>query len=184
MRDAVVGDPALVVHAAVDAPETRRDPHSTSASVAAARGKRIEHAHLDIRMRREGGEARVFRARVHIVDQQPHLHAAIGGLEQLLCEVHPREVGVPDVSLNIETARGEPCALRANDEGFRALDHESEGGFAGTTRLASGDVSIERRVLARRKGRLLRQRRKRRQLRACRERDQQEEGREAIAMMS
>ena len=88
----------------------------------------------------------VLGARVEIVHQQPHVHAAIGGLQHLLRQEQTRGVGVPDVGLHVEAARRELRAVRANDEGFRALDHQSKAGFAGMFRLGGGQRAVERRM--------------------------------------
>ena len=66
---------------------------------------------------------------------KPHLHAAIGGLQRLLRQVEAGCVGMPDVGLHVEAARGEPRALHAKHEGLRALDHEPKAGLAGMLRF-------------------------------------------------
>ena len=62
-------------------------PSPDQCAACPARGERIEHAHLDVRVRGQRREAGVLGARIHVVEQQAHPHAAIGGLEQLLREV-------------------------------------------------------------------------------------------------
>ena len=85
----------------------------------------------------------VLRARVEVVEQQPHPHAAVGGLEQLLREIDPGEVRVPDVGLDIEAPRRKSSALHAHDEGFRAFGDEAERGFAGMPRFRACDQFVQ-----------------------------------------
>ena len=64
-------------------------------------------------MRVERGEATVLAARVEIVDQQAHAHAAIGRLQGPRGQQPPGEVVVPEVGLHIEALRGLPGRMGA-----------------------------------------------------------------------
>ncbi len=173
-RDAVVGDPGLVVHAVVDAREADQ-ALAEQAQRALARSERIEHADGHFRMRRQCCKARVLRAGVHVVDQQPDLDAAICRYEQVMGEECPGLVRMPDVGLDVEASACEASTARADDECLRALTEEPEGGLARMPRFRPGDRLVELRSFAERDRVFGREVRARLKLRACGESDQRQQ---------
>ena len=116
-------------------------PSASSAKLTAPERdlERIEHPHLDVRVRVERREAVVLGACVHVVDQQAHLDAAVGGLEQLLGEETRRS----GRRARCRSAR-RGCArrargARADRECLGSLAHEPEPGCARDAGLGGRD---------------------------------------------
>ena len=90
----------------------------------------------------------VLCTRVHVIDEDPDLDAAIRGFEQLPRDENPREVGMPDVGLYIE---GAPCKTRALylcGEGLRTLLDQAKRGLTGMLRLGRRDDLVQLTLLA------------------------------------
>ncbi len=138
--DAAVGDPGLVVHAVVDA----EDPlhHLQQAPQALAVAERVVQAHFDARMGVERQQLRVHPLGVHVVQQQPHPHPALGRRVHVVHQQVADHVVVPHVVLQIEAAAGLAGDHRARGEGFQAVD---QVGRAALPRVR-GELCLERPV--------------------------------------
>ncbi len=117
-----------------------RAPLTRQSQPAAARGEGIEHAHFDVGVRGQSGEASVLGACIHVVHQQAHVHATIGGRQQALRQEQPGGVGVPDIGLHVETAFGQLRALRFAARKLPRL--QPPGGI----RIGPDDPSLARRT--------------------------------------
>ena len=117
-------------------------------------------------MRGQRRKVRVLRARIHVVDQQAHPHAAIRRLEQLVGEELAGEIGVPDVGLHVETALRHARALHAHDESLGAVDQQPECRLARMTGFRRLESAVERRGACGRRCKFHRQITTRLQLRA------------------
>ena len=73
-RHLVVSGKRLVVHAVIHTREISKKVGCASTAL----HQRVVEAHLDIRMRIEGGDRFVETGRIRIVQQDAHAHAAIG----------------------------------------------------------------------------------------------------------
>ena len=80
----------------------------------------IEEPHLDVGMGVERGQRRVDAAGAVVVQQQPHPHAALGGVAQGVEQQRARRILVPDVVLDVERAVGGPRQERPRGEGIAA----------------------------------------------------------------
>ena len=103
--DAAVGDPGLVVHAPVDAPEAQ-DHFEPAQQRAFAAAEGVEQPDLDIRMRVDRAVVGIAPLCVDVVEQQPDTDAAIGGLDDLLGEQAAGQIVLPVVILQVEAALG------------------------------------------------------------------------------
>ena len=101
-------------------------------------------------MRREAGEAEILCPRIHVIDQQTNPHTAIGGLEELLDQVHPGRVVVPYVGLHVQGTHGQACGMHPHRERFRTVNHETKRGLTGMLRLDGRDRPIERTIFTQR----------------------------------
>ena len=86
-------------------------------------------------MRVHGQQRVVAAGRAHVVDQQAHAHAALGGGHQLVLQQAAGEVVAPDVVLHVQAALGHARGLGARHEGGHALAQHR--GAAGVGRLAA-----------------------------------------------
>ncbi|MDT4832232.1 hypothetical protein FQZ97_657760 [compost metagenome] len=110
--EAVVGNEELVVHAPVHAADLVQRQQHARAQATAAHRQRVEDAHLDVGVRGQPGQHLVVSARVQVVDQQAHAHAALRRVAQLAQELPPRAVWGHHVVLHVD---GVPCGLRECD---------------------------------------------------------------------
>ncbi len=109
---AVVRQPQLVVHAPMLLRQVEQAAHGRGHAGAAAQVQRVEHADLNLRMRRQRGDDLVQAIAGGVVEQDAHAHAAVGGLEQFLHQ-HPRaDAVVDDVVLQIEAGLGRCGSVR------------------------------------------------------------------------
>ena len=81
-RHAVVRQPQLVVHASVLLRHIEQSAQGARHAGAAAQVQGVEHADLDLRMRRQRGDGPVQAIAGGVVEQNAYAHAAVGGLEQ------------------------------------------------------------------------------------------------------
>ena len=143
-RDAVVGDPRLVVHAMVQ-PARAQQPLAGPAEQARATVEWIEQPHLDVGVQVGHGQALVLVARIEVVDQDANAHAALGGAQQLAGQQPPGEVLVPDVVLRVQRAFGRRRGRRAVGVGLGVvLDQADARGYRVRPELADHGA-IERR---------------------------------------
>ena len=143
---AVVRQPQLVVHAPVLLRQVEQPAHGSRHAGAAAQMQRVEHADLDLRMRRQRGDDPVQAIAGGVVEQNAHAHATVGRLEQFLHQ-HPRADAVMnDVVLQIEAALGVADQLGAGGEGFGAVGQQAKAGAALMGRSLGLDRAAERRV--------------------------------------
>src|SRR6185437_14436205 len=98
--------------------------------MAAAEREGIEQAHFDIGMRIDRREAGILALEREIVEQQPHAHAAIGGLEQGAQQTPTAAVAFPEVVLRVDRL------LRHRGEGIAALEGVTPGSDELDTRKA------------------------------------------------
>ena len=135
------------MHAVVDAPEARQPlPHHAHGPLARSEG--VEHPYGDVGVFCERREPGVLCTRVHVVDEQPDLHAAIRRLEQPLREVGAGEVAVPDVGLHVQAAACELRAACADHERLGSLVQQPEGGLARVAGLCRSNEAIDLAALA------------------------------------
>ncbi len=125
-RRLVVRGERLVVHAAVEAREIGRQ----LAQAEAAAGVGIEKAHLDVRVRVERCDAVVEAARVVVVEQQPHAHAALRRLPQRFAQQAAGDVAAEDVVLHVEAALGGARQHHARGKGVAAVRERMDAGLA------------------------------------------------------
>jgi hypothetical protein len=87
-------------------------------------------------------EAGVLGTRIHVIHEQPHANAAIGGIQQLRGERETRRIGMPDVSLYVEAALGYAGGVPANDKGFAPVADQAKSGLTrmGGLRLDYGAI--------------------------------------------
>jgi hypothetical protein len=110
---------------------------------AGARGRGIEHAHVDVVVRRERGERTIAAARVHVVDEQAHPDATVGRLEQRESKVAARQVGVPDVRLHVDAAASRLRGQRPDGERLGALAEQTEARVPWMERLGVSEGRVE-----------------------------------------
>jgi hypothetical protein len=55
---------------------------------------------------RKGGQTSVVALGRHVIEQQAHSHPAIGRFEEVLDKYVPREIGMEEIVLQINTALG------------------------------------------------------------------------------
>ena len=130
------------MHAAVEA----REVESQLAETQAAVGVGIEQPHLDVRMRIERRERRVQPARVVVVEQQPHPHAAFGRLPQRLAQESAGRVVAQDVVLDVEAAIGGAREQDARSECVARVAERVHAGPAGVGRQRRGQAAAEARA--------------------------------------
>lgn len=167
-RDAVVRDPALVVHAMVEPAEAGAE-FPGPAEPAAATRHRVVQPHLDACVGIERGEGGVLAAGIEVVHEDAHAHAAIGRLQRPQGDQPASEVVVPDVGLDIEAARGRLRAVCAQRVRLRSAGNQAEAGLIGMERLRRLDAIGDRAMRRRRQRGLVGQRRALRQPRARRQ---------------
>src|SRR5690606_34343151 len=98
---------------------------------AMTRAKRIEYSHLDFLVTVERHEELVARARIHVVEQQTHMHAAISRMQQLLNKQAAAGIVAPNVILQIDAADRGPRACRSDRERLGALRQQPRTAFSG-----------------------------------------------------
>ena len=125
-REGVVRHEQLVVHAVVDAIELVHRPQQPRREAAAARGERIEDAHLGVRGRGQAGVELVLARGVEIVDEQAHAHAARRGVAQLTQELLADIVVLHEVVLRIDRLLGTPDQRHTRAESRLALGQKAE----------------------------------------------------------
>ncbi len=129
-RDAAIGNPGLVVHAAVDAEHAQHHLHAAHQG-AFARAGRVEQANLDQRMAIQGGQHRIAAMDIHVVQQQSHAYAAIGRAQQLVVQQVAGEIGVPDVVLQIQAAPGRTRGERTYRKCIDVVRQDHHAGLIG-----------------------------------------------------
>jgi hypothetical protein len=137
-REAVVGDEQLVVHPEVDAAELVRRRDDAAEGRPAARGQRVEQAHLDVGNRGEAAKQLVLAAGVEVVDEQADAHAAPRRVAQLAQELQADAVVGQLVVLGVERALGAPRQCQPGIEGEVAGRQEAKARFAGPGLLQAG----------------------------------------------
>ena len=105
-----VGGEHLVVHPVVDPEGPPHEVQGLRQPVPRTPGPGIEQADLKVLMDVRGGEAIIDPVRSKVVDQEPHPHAAVRGLQEQLEQDRTRDVVVEDVVLDVD------CVLRALDQ--------------------------------------------------------------------
>jgi hypothetical protein len=94
-----VHDPALVVHAVVEAVAGAQEFYRITEPAQGAESERVVQADLDGRVPRERRQRAFGPPHVEVVQQQPHPHAAVGRPEHLSDQQPARHVLVPNVIL-------------------------------------------------------------------------------------
>ncbi len=149
-RHRAVGDEEFVVHAVVDAaPFPHRTEKTFDLAAFTQAAKRIEEAHLDVLVRRQGQKEVVLTTGVEIVDQQPHPNAALGGVAQCAQQPAAGFVHLEVVVLNVERHLGAARQLHPCIQRKRAQRHEPETRMVFDRPVAAGDAP-ERGVLGQR----------------------------------
>ncbi len=136
-----------------------------------ARDPGVEHAHVDVRVRRQRRETVVLGARVEVVEQEAHADTAVGGIEQDLSEVCAGEVRVPDVRLHVEALRRVPGALHAHHEGLGTVAQQAKSRLSRVGGLGRPDAFGQGASFGRCDGVRIRRVRQNRKLGAAREND-------------
>jgi hypothetical protein len=155
------------VHAREIAGELERGPQH-----ALAGGERVVDADADARVAVQRQQHQALGAGIEVVKQDPHLHAAIGGVQDLCREQASGQVVVPDVGLDIQAASGRTRRVAAQREGLHAVRDQPEPGGAGMPGRGGGDFRIQPGALGHRECRLVGQLGARRQLRAAGDQEQ------------
>ena len=88
------------------APVQAREVGEQTDQPEAAPAERIEHAHLDARMCIKGGKRRIKPGSVDVVEQQAHVHAALGRAQECLQQHAAGIVMAPDVVLRVDAVFG------------------------------------------------------------------------------
>ena len=96
--------------------------------------KRVVEAHFDVRMRVEHRDDGIESARVDVVKQQAHAHAALRRLQECLEEQVTDLIGVPDVVLHIERLFGVRGEKGAGGESVMRLEQRVNTRLAGIGR--------------------------------------------------
>jgi len=139
---AAVGDPRLVVHAAVGA-EGSQHQLERARDRALAHAAGIEQPELDVAMGVERQEDAVAAARVDVVDQDAHAHATVGGSDDLVRQQAAGQVASPDIVHQVEAAPRSARRERAHGEGVEVVRHHGEA-VAGTASCHEGaDRAVE-----------------------------------------
>jgi len=125
-RELRVRGEGLVVHAAVQALEVGDVAEGLEAAVRVW----VVETNLDVGMRVEHGDDRVQPLDAVVVDQQPHAHAALGGVPELLEQQEPGDVGVPDVVLHVEGALRRARERDPGGEGVPSLRERVDAALA------------------------------------------------------
>ena len=137
----VVDDERFVVHAPIQARSVDHELADLREDRWIARLERIEKPHLDVRMRVERVEHVLGVARIEIVHQQAHAHAAVGGGEQVLRDQTAGRVGIEDVVLQIDRTRGAIGEHDAAHQRIVVVGEQTEAGFVFMTRSGRGDIT-------------------------------------------
>ena len=101
------------MHAAVEAGKVGEVAKGAEFAV----GERVEQADFDVFFRIERSEGVVHAARIVVVEQQAHAHAATGGLLQHLEQHFAGHVVVPDIVGDVERMVGVADKDGAGDKG-------------------------------------------------------------------
>ena len=112
----------------------------------AAMHERIEEPHLDVGMRVERGDRLVHAARVLVVEQQAHPHAALGRLPQRLAQQPAGGIAAQDVVLHVEAALGGAREQHARGERVAAVAERMDAGLARMRGLQRRDGAAEARA--------------------------------------
>ncbi len=83
--------------------------------------KRVEDADLNVGVRGQSADAVVLAMAGGVIQQQPHAHAAVGGLQHFVDQRTCGEAVMDDVVLDIEADLRRADHLGACGEGFGAL---------------------------------------------------------------
>ena len=102
-------------------------------------------------MRVERSDRFVQAARVVVVEQEPHAHAALRRLPQGFAEQAAGRVGVPDVVLHVEAAFGGARKQYACSERIAPIAERMDGGLSGVGRDGGGEGAGEARAAGIRK---------------------------------
>ena len=137
-----VDDPGLVVHAPVQTDGAQGHFHGAHPDAVAV-AARIEDAHVDQRVAVEGEDGGVLAARVDIVEQHAHAHAAIGRAQQFAHQQASRYVVVPDVVLQVEAAARFARAQGAQGERFQIVVDQGRAAVAGALRQLRRQHAVE-----------------------------------------
>ena len=97
----------------------RREP-------ARARRQGVEHSDLDVRVRGQPGEQFVFTARVEVVHEQSHPHAAHGGVTQFTQELPADVVVLDHVVLRVNRLLRAPRQRHARVERSLAVGQQAK----------------------------------------------------------
>ncbi|MNF92902.1 hypothetical protein D3C84_755610 [compost metagenome] len=127
---AVVGQPQLVVHAPMLLRKVEQPAHGSRDAGATPQMQRVEHANLDVWMRREGGDGAIQAIAGGVVEQDPHTHATVGGLEQFLHQHSRTDAVMHDVVLQIEAALGVADQFGTGGKRLGAVGQQAKARFA------------------------------------------------------
>ncbi len=125
-----VNGKALVVHTPI---KTGKIGEIAERAQGAER-ERIKQANGDVRMAIQLAENVVQPHGVVVIQQQPHLHTAIGGVQQRAEQQAARHVVLPDVILHIQRLLGHLHQQIAGGKGVQAITERMNTAFA---RMAS-----------------------------------------------
>ncbi|MNQ29430.1 hypothetical protein D3C85_427420 [compost metagenome] len=140
--DPAVDDPGLVVHAPVQADGAQGHFHGAHPDAVAV-AARIEDAHIDQRMAVEREDGRVLAPCVDIVEQYAHAHAAVGRAQQFAHQQASRDVVMPDVVLQVETAARFARAQGAQGERFQIVVDQGRAAVARALRQLWRQHAVE-----------------------------------------
>ncbi|MCY1445143.1 hypothetical protein D9M71_616480 [compost metagenome] len=90
--------------------------HGARHAGAATQMQRVEHANLDLWMRRQRGDGLVQAIAGGVIEQNPHADSAVGGVEQLAHQDPRTDAVMDDVILQVEAALGIANQLGAGGE--------------------------------------------------------------------
>ncbi|MNG02675.1 hypothetical protein D3C84_857150 [compost metagenome] len=117
------------MHAPVLLRQIEQSAYGARDTGTAAQMQRVEHADLDLRMRREGGDGAVLVVAGGVVEQNTHAHAAVGGLEQFVHQHPCADAVMHDVVLQIEAALCVSNQFGAGGKGFGAVGQQAKTRF-------------------------------------------------------
>ena len=135
-----IDDKGLVVHAPVHPQRIER----IAQPLWAAHGGGVEQPHMHVRHRVQRREDRVHPGDAIVVQQQPHPHAAFGGIAQRAQQHHPRHVVVPDVIHHVDRPLGPIGQQDPADQRAAAIGQRHHAALAGMGRQRLGRARPQR----------------------------------------